>query len=56
LNKNSRIVEVAANDGYLLHMPKHAVFPVWASSRLPVQLMPHRAKGIEIIEEFLELN
>src|SRR5882724_2516507 len=52
LNKNSRIVEVAANDGYLLQYAKARGIPCLGIEPTTSTADAARAKGIEIIEEF----
>ncbi|MGB8517951.1 MAG: class I SAM-dependent methyltransferase [Gallionella sp.] len=52
LNKNSHIVEVAANDGYLLQYAKARGIPCLGVEPTTSTADAARAKGIEIIEEF----
>mgnify|MGYP005856726323 CR=1 FL=1 len=52
LNANSHIVEVAANDGYLLQYAKARDIPCLGIEPTTSTANAARAKGIEIIEEF----
>jgi hypothetical protein len=52
LNKNSHIVEVAANDGYLLQYAKAQGIPCLGIEPTTSTADAARAKGIEIVEEF----
>lgn len=52
LNGNSHIVEVAANDGYLLQYAKARGIPCLGIEPTTSTANAARAKGIEIIEEF----
>ena len=52
LNKNSHIVEVAANDGYLLQYAKGLGIPCLGIEPTTSTADAARAKGIEIVEEF----
>jgi len=52
LNANSRIVEVAANDGYLLQYAKARGIPCLGIEPTTSTADAARAKGIEIVEEF----
>ena len=52
LNVNSRIVEVAANDGYLLQFAKARGIPCLGIEPTTSTADAARAKGIEIVEEF----
>ena len=52
LNKNSHIVEVAANDGYLLQYAKTRGIPCLGIEPTTSTAEAARSKGIEIVEEF----
>ena len=52
LNANSHIVEVAANDGYLLQYAKARGIPCLGIEPTTSTANAARAKGIEIVEEF----
>ena len=52
LNKKSNIIEVAANDGYLLQYAKAMGIPCLGVEPTKSTAEVARAKGIEIIEEF----
>ena len=52
LNANSHIVEVAANDGYLLQFAKARSIPCLGIEPTTSTADAARAKGIEIVEEF----
>lgn len=52
LNGNSHIVEVAANDGYLLQYAKARGIPCLGIEPTTSTANAARAKGIEIVEEF----
>jgi len=52
LNENSHIVEVAANDGYLLQFAKARGIPSLGIEPTTSTANAARAKGIEIVEEF----
>lgn len=52
LNTNSHIVEVAANDGYLLQYAKARGIPCLGIEPTASTANAARAKGIEILEEF----
>lgn len=52
LNGNSHIVEVAANDGYLLQFAKACGIPCLGIEPTTSTADAARAKGIEIVEEF----
>jgi SAM-dependent methyltransferase len=56
LNANSHIVEVAANDGYLLQYAKARGIPCLGIEPTTGTANAARAKGIEIVEEFFELK
>ncbi len=52
LNANSHIVEIAANDGYLLQFAKARDIPCLGVEPTASTANAARAKGIEIVEEF----
>jgi len=52
LNENSHIIEVAANDGYLLQYLKGKGIPCLGIEPTPRTAKAAREKGIEIIEDF----
>lgn len=52
LNSDSHVVEVAANDGYLLQYVKQAGIPCLGVEPTKSTADAARAKGIEIVEEF----
>lgn len=52
LNSRSLVVEVAANDGYLLQFVREAGVPCYGIEPTASTAAVARAKGIEIIEEF----
>ncbi|MDP1558301.1 MAG: class I SAM-dependent methyltransferase [Nitrosomonas sp.] len=52
LNVNSRIVEVAANDGYLLQFVQARGIPCMGIEPTASTAIAARARGIEIIEDF----
>ena len=56
LNKNSHIVEVAANDGYLLQYAKARGIPCLGIEPTTSTADAARAKGIEIVEAFFGLK
>jgi len=56
LNANSHIVEVAANDGYLLQYAKALGIPCLGIEPTTSTANAARAKGIEIVEEFFGLR
>lgn len=56
LNKNSHIVEVAANDGYLLQYAKACGIPCLGIEPTTSTADAARAKGIEIVEAFFSLK
>lgn len=56
LDVNSHIVEVAANDGYLLQFAKARGIPCLGIEPTASTADAARAKGIEIIEEFFGVN
>ena len=49
---DSLVVEVAANDGYLLQYVKRAGIPCFGIEPTASTAAAARAKGIEIVEEF----
>lgn len=52
LDANSRVVEIAANDGYLLQYVKAAGIPCYGIEPTRSTAEAARAKGIDIVEEF----
>ena len=52
LNENSHVVEVAANDGYLLKYVKEKSIPCLGIEPTASTAIAAREKGIEIVEEF----
>lgn len=56
LNANTHIVEVAANDGYLLQYAKACGIPCLGIEPTTSTADAARAKGIEIVEEFFGVN
>ena len=56
LNANSHIVEVAANDGYLLQYAKARGIPCLGVEPTTSTADAARAKGIEIVEEFFGIK
>ncbi|OGS99066.1 MAG: SAM-dependent methyltransferase [Gallionellales bacterium RIFCSPLOWO2_02_FULL_59_110] len=56
LNANSHIVEVAANDGYLLQYAKARGIPCLGVEPTTSTADAARAKGIEIVEEFFGIQ
>ena len=52
LNKNSHVIEVAANDGYLLQYVKRSNIPCTGIEPTNSTAQAAREKGIEIIENF----
>ena len=56
LNANSHIVEVAANDGYLLQYAKALGIPCLGIEPTTSTADAARAKGIEIVEEFFGIK
>ena len=56
LNTDSRIVEIAANDGYLLQYVQQAGIPCYGIEPTTSTANAARAKGIEIIERFFSLE
>ena len=56
LNSNSHIVEVAANDGYLLQYAKALGIPCLGIEPTTSTADAARAKGIEIVEEFFGIK
>ncbi len=56
LNAQSRIVEVAANDGYLLQYVKARSIPCLGIEPTASTASAAREKGIEVLEEFFGVN
>ena len=56
LNSNSHVVEIAANDGYLLQYVKARHIPCCGIEPTASTAAAARAKGIEVIEEFFGEN
>lgn len=56
LNAQSRIVEVAANDGYLLQYVKARSIPCLGIEPTASTAAAAREKGIEVLEEFFGVN
>lgn len=56
LNANSRIVEVAANDGYLLQYAKNHGIPCFGVEPTASTAAAAREKGIEIVEDFFGVS
>jgi len=56
LNEQSHVVEVAANDGYLLQYVKVLGIPCTGIEPTASTASAARAKGIDIIEEFFGIN
>lgn len=56
LNAESRIVEVAANDGYLLQYVKARSIPCLGIEPTASTAAAAREKGIEVLEEFFGVN
>lgn len=56
LNATSRVVEVAANDGYLLQHVQAADIPCYGIEPTTSTAAAAKAKGIEIIEHFFGLS
>ncbi len=56
LNQQSHVVEVAANDGYLLQYVKERSIPCTGIEPTASTAKAARAKGIDIIEEFFGVN
>ena len=52
LNERSRVVEIAANDGYLLQYVKAAGIPCYGVEPTSDTAAAARAKGIDIVEKF----
>lgn len=52
LNKNSNVVEIAANDGYLLQYVHNKKIPCYGIEPTKSTAVAARDKGIEIIEDF----
>ena len=56
LNEQSHVVEVAANDGYLLQYVKALSIPCTGIEPTASTAIAARAKGIDIVEEFFGVN
>ena len=56
LNEHSHVVEIAANDGYLLQYVKALGIPCTGIEPTASTAKAARAKGIEIVEEFFGIN
>ena len=56
LNKNSKIIEIASNDGYLLQFFKDKNFDCLGIEPSKSCAEYSRAKGINVIQEFFDLN
>ena len=56
LNKNSKIIEIASNDGYLLQFFKNKNFDCLGIEPSKSCAEYSRAKGINVIQEFFDLN
>jgi len=56
LNSNSIVVEIAANDGYLLQYIKDKNIPCYGIEPTHGTAQVAREKGIEIVEEFFGVN
>ncbi len=56
LGENSRIVEIAANDGYLLQYAQARCIPCLGIEPTTSTANAARAKGIEIVEEFFGIK
>lgn len=56
LNKNSMVVEIAANDGYLLQYVKEHGIPCYGVEPTASTAAAARAKGIDIIEAFFGVS
>ncbi|MBI5326885.1 MAG: class I SAM-dependent methyltransferase [Deltaproteobacteria bacterium] len=56
LNRNSMVVEIAANDGYLLQYVKERGIPCYGVEPTASTAVAARAKGIYIIEEFFGVS
>jgi hypothetical protein len=56
LNENSQVIEVAANDGYLLQYVKNRGIPCLGIEPTTSTANAARAKGIDIIEDFFGVN
>lgn len=52
LNASSRVVEIAANDGYLLQYVQAAGIPCYGVEPTASTALAARAKGIEVVERF----
>lgn len=56
LNSASRVVEIAANDGYLLQYVQAAGIPCFGIEPTVSTAAAARAKGIEIVERFFDIE
>lgn len=56
LNATSRVVEVAANDGYLLQYVQHAGIPCYGIEPTTSTASAARKKGIDIVEQFFGVD
>ena len=56
LNEQSHVIEVAANDGYLLQYVKALGIPCTGIEPTASTAIAARAKGIDIVEEFFGVN
>jgi SAM-dependent methyltransferase len=56
LDDSSRVVEIAANDGYLLQFIKQNSIPCYGIEPTHSTAIAAREKGIDIIEEFFGVN
>ena len=56
LNKNSNVVEIAANDGYLLQYVHNKKIPCYGIEPTKSTAAAARDKGIEIIEDFFGIE
>lgn len=56
LNRNSRVVEIAANDGYLLQYVKERGIPCYGVEPTASTAAAARAKGIDIVEKFFGVS
>lgn len=56
LNRNSTVLEIAANDGYLLQYVKERGIPCYGIEPTASTAVAARAKGIDIVEEFFGVS
>src|SRR3990170_4086876 len=56
LNRNSMVVEIAANDGYLLQYVKERGIPCYGVEPTASTAIAARGKGIDIIGEFFGVS